>query len=111
MGISGGIKGKEDPNEFRRHMGMLVCGHGRPIRAKELRNWARSNCTEILYDDIWASGEQWMFGCFISCIVFQYDEAIYWGGHIALMDVNEKVYDWAGTSWHPEWVVQEYYLI
>jgi hypothetical protein len=85
---------------FRRHHGKIVCKAGRPVRARELREWFEEMATdtrdgEPSDDGYWA--------------VFQHDPDRYWGGHVAIHKHDGEDYDWVGTGDYPGWETQEHY--
>ncbi|GGT72396.1 MULTISPECIES: hypothetical protein [Streptomyces] len=64
----------------------------RPIRARDMWSWfaskaVRTSYTPTPYTGWWA--------------VFQLDENVYWGGHVALFDSDSWTY--YGTGWHGTW--------
>lgn len=64
----------------------------RAIRARDMWKWFESKATETANtltrdSGIWA--------------VFQLDEAIYWGGHVLIVDTDS--WTWYGTGFHPAW--------
>ncbi|MGW5781624.1 hypothetical protein [Streptomyces sp. NPDC003863] len=64
----------------------------RPIRAREMWAWfaskaVRTSSTPTPYTGWWA--------------VFQLDESVYWGGHVALFDSDSWTY--YGTGWYGAW--------
>jgi hypothetical protein len=64
----------------------------RPIRARDLWSWFRSKATRSSRTLQWNTG--WW-------AVFQVDETVYWGGHVAVWDSDTgAVY---GTGWYPGW--------
>jgi hypothetical protein len=85
---------------FRRHDGRIVCAGGRPVRAREMREWFGRMATdsrdgEPTDDRYWA--------------VFQQDPGGYWGGHVAIHRHDGRGYAVAGTGDFPEWRIQEHY--
>jgi hypothetical protein len=64
----------------------------RPIRARNMWNWFQSKAVRTSRT-LQRSTGWWA--------VFQLDETVYWGGHVAVWDSDgDVVY---GTGWYPEW--------
>lgn len=85
---------------FRRHNGRIVCKAGRPVRARELREWFRGMAIDT-YEGEPSDEGYWA--------VFQHDPDEYWGGHVAMHRHDGVDYDWAGTGDYPGWRTQEHY--
>ncbi|MEE1752130.1 hypothetical protein [Streptomyces sp. SP18CS02] len=64
----------------------------RPIRARDMWSWFRSKATTTSHAP--TAGTGWW-------AVFQLKEAVYWGGHVALLDSDSWRY--YGTGWYPNW--------
>lgn len=82
--------------------GRVVCKAGRPIRAREMREWFQSMATttengEPIDDQHWA--------------VFQLDTGPdrYWGGHVVIHAHSGANYTPRGTGDYPNWAIQEHY--
>ncbi len=83
---------------YRKHNGRVVCKAGRPVRARELRDWFATQATERFKgepddDQYWA--------------VYQHDG--YPGGHVVIHKHNGREYTWAGTGDYPDWGEQSHY--
>lgn len=64
----------------------------RPVRARDMWSWFRSKATRTSRR-LQRNTGWWA--------VFQLDERVYWGGHVAVWDSdNDMPY---GTGWYPEW--------
>jgi hypothetical protein len=85
---------------FRRHNGRIVCAGGRPVRAREMREWFGRMATDSLEGEP-SDDRHWA--------VFQQDPGGYWGGHVALHGHAGRGYEVAGTGDYPEWRIQEHY--
>jgi len=83
---------------YRKHNGRVVCKSGRPVRAKEMRDWFSSMASDT------SAGEPddtqyWA--------VYQHDG--YPGGHVVIHHHNGTEYDFRGTGDYPEWGTQNHY--
>lgn len=85
---------------YRKRNGRIVCKHGRPVRAKELRDWFADQASTT------ESGEP--------------DDSRYWAvyqersvdgqGHVVLHHhTTDEGYDWAGTGDYPSWATKDHY--
>jgi len=89
---------------YRRRNGRIVCKSGRPVRAKELRDWFASKATNTLTnepesdipDGYWA--------------VYQ-ERARDGQGHVLLHKHSGSAYTWRGTGNYPRWRTQMHYSI
>lgn len=68
------------------------CGSKRPIRAREMREWFRSQAVRTSRQ--LEEGTGWW-------AVFQLNERRYWGGHVAVFDSDSWTY--YGTGWFQDW--------
>ncbi|RKK73861.1 hypothetical protein BFJ68_g16827 [Fusarium oxysporum] len=64
----------------------------RPIRARDMWSWFQSKA-RVTSRTVQRNTGWWA--------VFQLDESVYWGGHVAVLDSNAWVY--YGTGWYPAW--------
>jgi hypothetical protein len=86
----------------RKHNGRAVCKAGRPIRAREMREWFRQKATNSRRGEP-NDRQYWA--------VFQLDTApgSYWGGHVVIHRHDGRAYDTRGTGDFPNWRIQEHY--
>ncbi|MGW2746590.1 hypothetical protein [Streptomyces sp. NPDC001450] len=64
----------------------------RPIRARDMWAWFQSKAVRT--SSVLSPNTGWW-------AVFQLNEAVYWGGHVALLDSNAWIY--YGTGWYGSW--------
>lgn len=64
----------------------------RPLRARNMWCWFKSKASKTSTTPTKNTG--WW-------AVFQLDENVYWGGHVALLDSDSWTY--YGTGWYPDW--------
>lgn len=83
---------------FRRHNGRVVCKAGRPVRARELRDWFSSNATATSNGEP-DDNQYWA--------VYQHDG--YPGGHVVIHNHTGTNYTWRGTGDYPDWGTQDHY--
>jgi hypothetical protein len=69
----------------------------RPIRARDMWCWFRSKAAK-------SGGAVTKNSGFWT--VFQLDESVYWGGHVAIIDSNNWKY--YGTGWYDDWTQYSY---
>ena len=86
--------------KYRRFNGRVVCTEGRPVRAREMREWFRERATDIHEGE--PSDERYW-------TVFQHDADEYWGGHVVIHEHDGTGYDHRGTGDYPRWETQEHY--
>ncbi len=69
------------------------CGKAkRPIRARDMWSWFKAKATTTS-EKVERNTGWWA--------VFQLDETVYWGGHVAL--INTDTWRWYGTGWYGSW--------
>lgn len=83
---------------YRQRNGRVVCKAGRPVRARELRDWFAGQATGTSRTEP-DDKQYWA--------VYQHDG--YPGGHVVIHHHNGKNYTSAGTGDYPDWSTQEHY--
>jgi hypothetical protein len=69
----------------------------RPIRARDMWHWFQSRAVRTSHTPTPNTG--WW-------AVFQLDEAVYWGGHVLLLDTD--TWEYCGTGYHGSWAQHLY---
>jgi len=88
----------------RRHNGRIVCRSGRPVRAKELRDWFASKATDTKRNEPEADIPAGYWA------VYQ-ERARDGQGHVLLHHHTGGTYDDRGTGDYPRWRTQVHYRI
>jgi hypothetical protein len=88
--------------KIREVNGRAVCRGGRPVRAREMKEWFKGMATSS-HDGEPSDDKYWA--------VFQLDtgEGRYWGGHVVIHKHDGTNYDTKGTGDYPNWTHQEHY--
>lgn len=92
--LDGGIGGK-----------LAICGAGRPIRAREMREWFRDKAAHTHQGEP-SDNRYWAV---FQLDILENDPDRYWGGHVVIHKHDGRRYNWAGTGDYPGWAIQEHY--
>jgi hypothetical protein len=85
---------------YRRRHGRIVCRSGRPVRARELRDWFAGRATDTLNSEPTLDSRHWA--------VYQ-ERAADGQGHVVIHSHSGTTYTWRGTGDYPSWRTRDHY--